>query len=258
MTHPIIECDKVIKEWPLGKGRTFAALRGIDLDVRAGELVILFGPSGSGKSTLLNLIAGLEKVSGGKIKIRGHDLAKFSAKDIANHHRTKIGMVFQQFNLIPTLSVVENIALPQIFASRDLRKRLTRAHHLLELFGLDKYASNSPTELSGGEQQRVAIARALANNPWILLVDEPTGNLDTKSGQEVIDLIHDLNRHSKRTVLLVTHNDAYLNIAHRVIYLLDGQVVKEERRHHLVHRRKTPVHPRIHELAAHHLEKVGQ
>lgn len=236
MTHPVIECIKVTKEFPLGQGRAYAALRGVDLEVKPGEFVVLYGPSGSGKSTLLHLVAGLERPTSGTIKIRGEDLSQFQAKELATHHRMKIGMVFQQFNLIPTLSAVENVALPQVIAGKPLQSRLARALHLLEIFGLAHYANNLPTELSGGEQQRVAIARALVNNPWILLIDEPTGNLDTKTGKEVAQLIGNLNTHSKRTILLVTHSEMFFEFAHRIVYLLDGKSVKQEIRREYVGR----------------------
>lgn len=240
-THPVIECKGITKHFVLTKEKIYEALRGVNLEVRAGEFVILFGPSGSGKTTLLNLVAGLDRPSSGTIKIRGTDITKFSSKELAYHHRTKVGMVFQQFNLIPTLSIADNVALPQVFAKRPLRSRRERALHLLELLGLDKYANNVPNELSGGEQQRVAIARALVNNPWILLVDEPTGNLDSKTGTEVMELLFDLNRQSRRTILMVTHNANYLKFGHRVIYFLDGQTVREERRRAFIahHRLKT-------------------
>lgn len=227
--HPVISCQNLIKTFSLGKERADSALKGIDLDIYSHELVILHGPSGSGKSTLLNLIAGLERPTQGTIKIRSKNISDYNQADLALHHRTKIGMVFQQFNLIPKLSVIENVTLPQVFADKPPAIRLKRAHSLLKLFNLDKYANNAPTELSGGEQQRVAIARALANNPWILLFDEPTGNLDTKSGKEVIDLIVRLNRQSKRTILLVTHNPEYLHIADRIVYLRDGKIVRQEK-----------------------------
>lgn len=253
--RPVIECKDITKHFVLTQDKIFEALRGVNLEVRAGEFVILFGPSGSGKTTLLNLVAGLDRPSSGSIKIRGTDITKFSSKELALHHRTKIGMVFQQFNLISTLSIIDNVALPQVFANRPIKSRRDRALHLLEIFGLDKYAGNVPAELSGGEQQRVAIARALVNNPWILLVDEPTGNLDSKTGVEVMKILLDLNRQSKRTILMVTHNANYLKIAHRIVYFLDGKNVKTQKKRTFIHHHKAKAKGNFASLSE---EKLGE
>ncbi len=221
----VIKCSKVTKTFTTERVSN-EVLHGIDLEIFAGEYVILFGPSGCGKSTLLNIIAGLEPVTKGSVKIRSEEITKFNEKQLARQHRTRIGMVFQQFNLIKSLSVIDNIALPQVFSGINLRRRMRRAEHLLQLFGFQKYRDYNPNELSGGQQQRIAILRALVNNPWILLIDEPTGNLDSKSADEVMTLIRELNEKSKRTILLVTHNPDYITHPHRVLYMRDGLITR--------------------------------
>ncbi len=221
----VIECKGVKKTFARGKLAN-EVLHGINLEIYAGEYVILFGPSGCGKSTLLNIISGLEPATSGKVNIRGKDITKFNEKELARQHRSRIGMVFQSFNLLKSLTVLENIALPQVFAGARLSRRTRRAENLLKLFEFERFRNYTPNELSGGQQQRVAIARALVNNPWILLVDEPTGNLDSKSAGEVMQLLKDLNERSKRTILLVTHNPDYITHPHRVLYMKDGQIIR--------------------------------
>lgn len=223
----VIRCVNLSKDFLISRGRLIKVLKNIDLTIHAGEYIILYGPSGSGKSTLLHLIAGLETPSAGHILIRGRDLTTYSRPELTQLHRTKIGLVFQQFNLIPTLTVLENVSLPQVFLRQPIGLRRARALAILRILSMEKLADNYPTELSGGEQQRVAIARALINNPWILLVDEPTGNLDSSSADDVMRLIRDLNEKSHRTVLLVTHNPDYVYFPHRVLYLKDGSITKE-------------------------------
>ena len=258
MHQNVIECDKLTKTFPLaGRDKGATVLSDLTFDVKATEYVIVSGPSGSGKSSLLNLIAGLENPTTGTIKIRGKDITKLNKKEIARYHRVKVGMVFQQFNLIPDLSVIDNIGLPQIFAGDSIDIRRKRAMHLLESLGMGELAGKLPPELSGGEQQRVAILRALANNPWILLVDEPTGNLDSKSSDEVMDILLNLNRKSLRTILMVTHNPEYLHFADRVVYMKDGKIVKEDshpHRHAKDGSDKTSHH--FHKLSEEALEKI--
>jgi putative ABC transport system ATP-binding protein len=203
-------------------------IENISLSIQSGEFVIIFGPSGSGKSTLLNLIAGLERPSAGRVLIRGHDISKYTDDELARYHRRKMGMVFQSFNLIKSLTVWENVALPQTADGVPYFTRRHKAHHLLKLFGLQKYMHRHPNELSGGEQQRVAIARALVNNPLLLLVDEPTGNLDSKAADDVMRIFLGLHAHAKHTIVLVTHNPDYLAYASRVIYVQDGEIKKQE------------------------------
>lgn len=224
---PTVECLDLSRIY--GEGKETRVIQHINLKIRDGEFVILHGPSGSGKSTLLHLIAGLEPPTSGEIKIRGHYLSHMSPGELANIHRTKIGLVFQQFNLIPTLSVLDNIALPQVFLNQPFHLRRVRAERLLKLLHLEKLANQRPTELSGGEQQRISIARALINDPWLLLVDEPTGNLDTITADDVMVLFQELNEHADHTIFLVTHNPAYLHLAHRVLELRDGMIVGERK-----------------------------
>lgn len=223
----IIRCVGLSKTFSISRGRTSTVLKNIDLTMQAGEYVILYGPSGSGKSTLLHLIAGLEPPTQGHILIRNRDLASFSRSELAQFHRTKIGMVFQQFNLITTLTVLENVSLPQVFLRVPIKTRRKRATEILRILGLENFTDSYPTELSGGEQQRVAIARSLINNPLIMLIDEPTGNLDSSSAEDVMRLIKDLNEKSRRTILLVTHNPDYVYFPHRVLYLKDGTITKQ-------------------------------
>lgn len=203
-------------------------LKNVSLTIQQGEFVIIYGPSGSGKSTLLNVIAGLETPSAGRVKIRSQDLTKYNEEDLARYHRRKMGMVFQNFNLIKSLNVWENVALPMTADGAPYIKRLRRAKRLLKLFGVDQYSQRRPSEISGGEQQRVAIARALVNDPLIMLVDEPTGNLDSKSADDVMRIFYGLHEHAKHTIVLVTHNPEYLHFASRVIHMADGEIQKQE------------------------------
>lgn len=205
------------------------AMKNVSLDIADGEFVIIYGPSGSGKSTLLNLMAGLEQPTSGRVLVRGRDLAEFDNEDLAVYHRLNMGMVFQNFNLIKSLRVWENVALPQTASGVRYKTRFQRAKHLLKIFGLGEYLNRHTNELSGGEQQRVAIARALINNPYFLLVDEPTGNLDTKSAEDVMQIFNALYYQSNHTIVLVTHNIDYTHYASRVLYLQDGQIVQEQR-----------------------------
>jgi putative ABC transport system ATP-binding protein len=224
---PIIEVENLSKIYGTEDTQN-KALDNVSLKIYSGEYVVFFGPSGCGKSTFLNCIAGIEIPSSGKVIIRGEDISKFSRKELAKYRNKKIGIIFQSFNVLKSFNVIENIALPQIFNGTSKKIRTKRAEHLLSMFGLSTLGKRIPTELSGGQQQRVAIARALVNNPWILIADEPTGNLDSKSSQEVMDLLEKLNSKSKRTVILVTHNPDHLKFANRVIHLADGKITKEE------------------------------
>jgi putative ABC transport system ATP-binding protein len=220
---PVIKTTGLTKEFELGKIKV-PALDGVNLEIYSGEFIVFFGPSGCGKSTLMSMIAGLQPPSSGQITIRGEDLSKLNENQLADHRRSKIGMVFQSFNLVPTMNVLENIALPLAFARIPKKRRLARAENLLEVVDMSEYKKHTPTELSGGQQQRIAIARSLVANPWIILADEPTGNLDSKSANEVMRLLISLNRKSKRTIVLITHNPDYLDYADRIFYLRDGKV----------------------------------
>jgi ABC-type lipoprotein export system ATPase subunit len=204
-------------------------LKNVSVNIHDGEFIIIYGPSGSGKSTFLNLLAGLELPTAGRILLRDHNMADLSGEELAQYHRRKIGMVFQNFNLIKSLRVWENVALPQAANGTRYTPRRKRALELLELLGLKGLENRQPNELSGGQQQRVAIARALVNNPYLLLIDEPTGNLDTAAANEVMQIINNLHTQASHTLVLVTHNPNYLQYATRVFYMQDGQIIKEVR-----------------------------
>lgn len=222
-----VETRDLAKHYTMGQS-VVRALDGVTISLEAGEFVGLLGTSGSGKSTLLNLVAGLDHPSGGSLKVFDHDLAQMSRQDLAAHRRMNVGMIFQSFNLIPTMTAVENVALPMMFAGVARAEREARARALLEQVGLGERQAHRPKELSGGEQQRVSVARALANDPQILLADEPTGNLDSRTAQEILALLRDLNARTLRTILLVTHDTSLASrFARRTITLLDGKVVPE-------------------------------
>ena len=201
------------------------ALRAVSLDIRQGEFVAIMGPSGSGKSTMVNMVGCLDIPTKGKIYLDGKDISSLSESDLAMVRGKKIGFIFQQFNLIPTLSAIENVALPMIFQAVPRETRLSRAKELLTLVDLGDRMNHKPAELSGGQQQRVAIARSLANDPDVILADEPTGNLDTKTGDTVIEFLKQLNKKEKKTVVMVTHDPHLAKIAQRIILIKDGQIV---------------------------------
>ncbi len=200
------------------------ALRGVDLSIARGEFVALVGPSGSGKSTVLNLIGGLDRPTGGQVWINGTDLSAGDERVLTRHRRQQVGFVFQSFNLLPRLSAEENVALPLMFSGVPERERRGRARALLEQVGLGPRLGHRPNQLSGGEQQRVAIARALVGGPALLLADEPTGNLDTGTGREIMALLRELNRGRGLTLLVVTHDPEVAAFADRVVKLRDGRV----------------------------------
>jgi putative ABC transport system ATP-binding protein len=204
------------------------AVDGVSLEVREGEFLALLGSSGSGKSTLLNLIAGLDRPTSGAIYVHDRDLAKMSSAELANYRRHTVGMVFQSFNLIQTMTVEGNVELPMRFAEVDRGERAARLRQSLAQVGLDARLTHRPSELSGGEQQRVALARALVNKPGLLLADEPTGNLDSKTGDKILTLVREINRSSSTTVVMITHERALAErFADRIIFLSDGKLVTE-------------------------------
>jgi ABC-type lipoprotein export system ATPase subunit len=206
------------------------ALDGVSLDIDRGEFVALLGPSGSGKSTLLNLVAGLDRPTSGSLTVFGEELAAMSREELSIHRRKNVGMIFQSFNLVPTMTALENVTLAMMFANVPRRERDERGRHLLDQLGLGGRHAHRPSELSGGEQQRVSIARALANNPDILLADEPTGNLDSRTAREIVSVLQALNAGGTRTVVLVTHDAALAAAcATRTAVLLDGRLVEEGR-----------------------------
>ncbi|RKX46058.1 MAG: macrolide ABC transporter ATP-binding protein [Thermotogae bacterium] len=204
------------------------ALDRVTLEVYPGEILVVMGPSGSGKSTLLHIMGCLDRPTSGHVYIDGKDVSRFNDRQLARVRNTMLGFVFQQFNLLPQLTALENVELPMVYAEVPRKKRLERAKELLTNFELADRMKHRPTQLSGGQQQRVAIARALANNPKVILADEPTGNLDTISGEIVIENLVRLNREKGMTVVVVTHDPEMAAIGHRVIHMRDGHMVKEE------------------------------
>jgi putative ABC transport system ATP-binding protein len=218
----IVEAIDLRKTYMMGKVPV-EALRGVNLKVEAGDFISVLGPSGSGKSTLLNLVGALDKPTSGALFIDGINVGKLSDNGLSDV-RLKIGFVFQFFNLIPRLSAKDNVELPMSIANMDRARRSKRATKLLEIVGLKERMRHKPAELSGGQQQRVAIARALANNPKFLLLDEPTGNVDSKTANEIMALIHRLNRENGVTVIMVTHDQKLAREARRTVEMFDGEI----------------------------------
>ncbi|HEX2329107.1 MAG TPA: ABC transporter ATP-binding protein [Candidatus Angelobacter sp.] len=219
----------LVRHYRLGKN-LIPAVDGVSMAAERGEFIALLGASGSGKSTLLNLIAGLDRPDSGAIVVDGQDLATVTGQQLAEYRRHTVGMVFQSFNLVPTMTLYENVELPMRFAEVRRKERRSRVEEAIEKVGLAGRAEHRPSEMSGGEQQRAAIARALVNRPKILLADEPTGNLDSKTGTEIMDLIAELNRTLDMTVIMVTHERALADrYADRMIFLADGKVQGETR-----------------------------
>jgi ABC-type lipoprotein export system ATPase subunit len=223
----LIQASALARRYPMGEGYV-DALRGVDLQIHRGEFVSLVGPSGSGKSTLLHLVGGLVRPTDGEIRVADLELGGSSDQQLVRYRRDMLGFIFQSFNLIPIRSAVENVEVPMMLAKVPAAERRERALSLLDQLGLRARADHKPSELSGGEQQRVAIARALANRPGVLLADEPTGNLDSKTGREIMNLLQKLVREESLTLLLVTHDMNVAGYADRIIHLRDGQIEYEE------------------------------
>ncbi len=218
-----VRTESLVRHYTLGHS-TIRAVDGVTLAVKKGEFAALLGTSGSGKSTLMNLIAGLDHPTSGSIFVEGQDLSSLKREQLAQYRRHTVGMVFQSFNLVPTMTLTENVELPMRFAEVDRGDRKNRVQQALEQVGLSGRLEHRPSEMSGGEQQRAALARALVNRPKLLLADEPTGNLDSKTGTEIMDLIRDLNRTLGMTVIMVTHERALAErYATRMIFLGDGK-----------------------------------
>jgi putative ABC transport system ATP-binding protein len=225
----VLRVVSLVRHYRMGK-TTIPAVDGVSMAAERGEFIALLGASGSGKSTLLNLIAGLDRPQSGAIVVDGHDLATMSSQDLAQYRRHTVAMVFQSFNLVPTMTLYENVELPMRFAEVRRKERRSRVIEALERVGLGDRIKHRPSELSGGEQQRAALARALVNQPKILLADEPTGNLDSKTGREIMNLITELNKSLAMTVIMVTHERALADrYADRMIFLGDGKVQGETR-----------------------------
>lgn len=227
----IIETQNLIVEYYFGKV-IVPALRGINLKVDKGDFIAIMGKSGSGKSTLLHVLGGLQKPTKGVVFIDETNLTKLNENDLAIFRRKNIGFVFQSYNLIPTLTALENVELPMIFFNKKLKDRREKAISLLKKFNLEDRLNHKPTELSGGEQQRVAIARSLANDPEIILADEPTGNLDSKTGESIMEEFVNINKNFKKTVIIVTHAREIAEFANKIIHIKDGLIesIEELRR----------------------------
>jgi putative ABC transport system ATP-binding protein len=228
---PIIKVENLDVVYFAGKSNEARALDGINIEIFPDEYVIFFGPSGSGKSTLLNVIAGLEIPSKGSVMVDGQNLSDLSSDELAKFHRKKTGMVFQTYNLIPTLNVLDNLIIPLVFERIRSNERKDKGRYLLKKLGIDSYEKRLPQELSGGQQQRVGIARALINNPPILLADEATGNLDSEAARNVLEIFNTLNLNDKKTIVSVTHNPEHLSYADRIFFMKDGRIIKVEINH---------------------------
>ncbi|MDH3557547.1 MAG: ABC transporter ATP-binding protein [Deltaproteobacteria bacterium] len=231
-THSIVRVSGVTKVFKLRK-HNVEALRGVDLQIHAGEYLSIMGPSGSGKSTLFNMIGGLDKPSSGKVFIDEVDIAQLDAYELAWLRCRKIGYIFQTFNLIQVMTALENVTLPMIFAGMHNDAAVEKGLELLEVVGLGDRFQHKPSELSGGQQQRVAIARAMANDPAIILADEPTGNLDLTTGEEIIELLKRLSEEKSVTVISATHDFKMLSVSDRVVWIRDGRIDKVEEREQL-------------------------
>jgi putative ABC transport system ATP-binding protein len=227
MAKPLIVCRDLSIIYNQGKANEFKALQGVNTDIFEGEYIILFGPSGCGKSTLMYSIQGSLPPGEGTLLVKGDDVYSYPPAERVYFQRYVMGIIFQQFNLIPSLTVLDNVALPMIFCNADKATRNRRAQSLLDRFGVGHVSHKITPMLSGGQQQRVSVARSMVNDPKILLADEPTGNLDSVSTQQVMDKIDEINTFDRRTIIMVSHNAAHLSYAHRVYYLKDGHVVRE-------------------------------
>jgi putative ABC transport system ATP-binding protein len=225
--RPLIRCKGLTKTYKLG-GEVLKVLDDVSFDMRKGEFVSVMGPSGSGKTTLLNMLGALDSPTSGYVEIGGKNITSIPESQMHTVRRSLVGQIFQQFYLIPTLTALENLIVPQIPTRIIRSKAVEKAMEKLDLVGLSGYSHHRPSELSGGQQQRVAIARALVNEPSILLADEPTGNLDTRTGAEIMNLLKALNRRDL-TILMVTHNPEMAQATSRIIHLRDGRVQKDER-----------------------------
>jgi putative ABC transport system ATP-binding protein len=222
----LVELKNVSKVYKMEKVEVLA-LREVNMKIKKGEFVAVIGPSGSGKSTLLHMIGCLDRPTKGEVILDGIDVSKLSDNELSRIRAEKIGFVFQFFNLYPTLTALENVELPMMIVEKNKSERKKKARELLKIVGMEKKAEHLPSQLSGGERQRVAIARALANDPPLILADEPTGNLDSKSGKEIAALLNKLQEEKRKTIVMVTHMQDIAKFAERLIYLKDGEIIKE-------------------------------
>ena len=223
----VIDMHGIVKRYYVGQPNELEILHGIDLAVSSGEFVSIVGESGSGKSTLMNMIGALDRPTQGTYLLGGQDISKMDDEQLSDIRNQQIGFVFQNFCLIPRMSAVRNVEIPLMYANISPKKRRERAMELLELVGMSERANHKPNELSGGQNQRVAIARAMANDPDILLADEPTGALDSKTGRLVMDIFHKLHREQKKTIILITHSQELARETERIVTISDGMIISD-------------------------------
>jgi putative ABC transport system ATP-binding protein len=220
----IIKLEDVWKIYKLGE-LELPILKGVSLEIARGAFVVVLGPSGSGKSTLLNMVGCLDLPTKGRVFLEGNNISKMSEDELAQIRGRKIGFIFQQFNLLQNLNALENVMIPMIFQGKSEKERQERAKSLLNSLALGNRIDHRPTELSGGEQQRIAIARSLANNPEIIVADEPTGNLDSSTGKKIMEILIDLHKNEGKTIIVVTHDPNIANYSNQVVYLKDGKII---------------------------------
>lgn len=229
MTDTIISMRNIIKRYYIGQPNELQILNGISFDVQKGEFVSIVGASGSGKSTLMNIIGALDRATEGTYLLNGTDVTELSDKELSRIRNAEIGFIFQTFNLISRTNALKNVELPMLYAGISAKERTERAMELLKIVGMEERYTHQPNELSGGQKQRVAIARAMANNPSILLADEPTGALDTKTGRIVMDIFHRLHEQEGKTIVLITHSPELAQETERIVTISDGTIISDTR-----------------------------
>lgn len=227
-SEPLLKIENVYKSYDMGKAGILPVLKNINLEIYEGEFVVIVGPSGSGKSTMMNIVGALDVPSQGEIYLANKKISKMTESELATLRGKTIGFIFQKFNLIPTLSAIENVLLPNEFIEGNENEARKKVKEILTQIGLGDRLHHKPGELSGGQQQRVAIARSLSNDPKIILADEPTGNLDSKSGEYIMGFLNKLNKEEKKTIVLITHDIDLIKFATKVVHLKDGVVEKIE------------------------------
>ena len=224
---PVIQVRNLHKVYSIGKNKVHA-LNGVSLDIYEGEFCAIVGTSGSGKSTMLNMLAGLEKPTKGEVVINGEHIEKMNENQLVKFRRDHVGFVFQSFNLLQTMTAQENVALPLVFRGTEKKERMKKAGDLLDLVGLPEHKKHKPNEMSGGQQQRVGVARALVVDPEIIFADEPTGNLDSNTSRDIMNMMRKVVREQKKTLVMVTHDNHLAGFADRIFHIIDGKIVKIE------------------------------